>query len=72
MILLMIKICITLRTLEYGNYGIFLVMGNAGSVSSTVRGPFRGDRRFVERITCVMEVKGRDGSPKPLNFHGPS
>ena len=27
---------ITLRTLNYGNYGIFLVMGNAGFVSSTV------------------------------------
>ena len=25
-----------LRTLKYGNYGIFLTMGNAGSVSSTV------------------------------------
>ena len=25
-----------LRTLNYGNYGIFLVMGNAGFISSTV------------------------------------
>ena len=28
--------CITLRTLNYGNIGIFLVMGNAGFISSTV------------------------------------
>ena len=26
----------TLRTLSYGNYGIFLVMGNAGFIPSTV------------------------------------
>ena len=25
-----------LRTLTYGNYGIFLIMGNAGFISSTV------------------------------------
>ena len=27
---------ITLRTLNYGNYGIFLLMGHAGFISSTV------------------------------------
>ena len=26
----------TLRTLKYGNYGIFLIMGNAGFCPSTV------------------------------------
>ena len=26
----------TLRTLNYGNYGLFLILGNAGFVSSTV------------------------------------
>ena len=26
----------TLRTVNYGNYGIFLSMGNAGIISSTV------------------------------------
>ena len=26
----------TLRTLNYANYGIFLIMGNAGFISSTV------------------------------------
>ena len=28
----------TLRTLNYGNYGIFLIMGNAGFCPSTVWG----------------------------------
>ena len=28
--------CITLRTLNYGNYGTFLIAGNAGFISSTV------------------------------------
>ena len=27
---------ITLRTLDYGKYGVFFVMGNAGCISSTV------------------------------------
>ena len=36
-ILLMLqKSCITSRTLNYGNYGIFLAMGSAGFISSTV------------------------------------
>ena len=30
------KSYIILMTLNYGNYGIFLIMGNAGFVSSTV------------------------------------
>ena len=29
------KSCKTLMTLDYGNCGIFLIMGNAGFVSST-------------------------------------
>ena len=29
----------TLRTLNYGNYGIFLIMGNAGFILSTVGAP---------------------------------
>ena len=32
----MIEILHDLRTLNYGNYGIFLIMGNAGFISSTV------------------------------------
>ena len=36
-LLLMIeKSCSTSRTLNYGNYGIFLIMGNAGFLSSAV------------------------------------
>ena len=35
-ILLMDKILQTLRTLNYGNYGIFLITGNAGFCPSTV------------------------------------
>ena len=35
--------CITLlRTLNYGNYGIFLILGNAGFISSTVLNPAAG------------------------------
>ena len=30
------KSCMTLRTLYYGSYGIFLSMGDAGFLSSTV------------------------------------
>ena len=30
------KSCMTLRTLNYGNYGIFLIMGNAGFCPSAV------------------------------------
>ena len=30
-------VSIAFRTLNYGNYGIFLFMGNAGFISSTVR-----------------------------------
>ena len=30
------KSCITLRTLNYGNYGRFLILGTAGFISSTV------------------------------------
>ena len=32
----------TLRTLNYGNYGIFLIMGNAGFCPSTVARVLRG------------------------------
>ena len=35
-ILLMDNSCMTLRTLNYGNYGIFLIMGNAGFCPSAV------------------------------------
>ena len=35
----------TLRTLNYGNYGIFLMMGNAGFCPSAVSGRFLGAPR---------------------------
>ena len=34
----------TLRTLNYGNYGILLIMGNAGVISSTVGLQWQGQR----------------------------
>ena len=47
-------------TLDYGNYGIFLIMGNAGFISSTVwvsirmglynRVPFEGTMGFYNRV----------------------
>ena len=32
----------TLRTLNYGNYGILLIMGNAGFISLNPIEPFKG------------------------------
>ena len=46
------KIRITLRTLNYGNYGICLTMGNAGCISSTVVGFFEGFRDTQNNL-CV-------------------
>ena len=37
-VLLMIEILHYLMDLNYGNYGIILIMGNAGVISSTVGG----------------------------------
>ena len=44
----------TLRTLNYGNYGIFLMMGNAGFCPSTVGGSWVAISRVISRITIVM------------------
>ena len=44
--------CITLRTLNYGNYGIFLMMGNAGFTPSTVI-----TRRRSKIVIIIMTVK---------------
>ena len=33
-----------LTTLRYGNYGIFLIMGNAGFISSTVSVIYKGSK----------------------------
>ena len=57
----------TLRTLNYGNYGIFLIMGHAGFCPSTV-GPssqhVRGLHRWaaLERPAVVVDLgKGWQG-----------
>ena len=43
----------TLRTLNYGNYGIFLILGNAGFISSTVSVFLREQRLRFERLERV-------------------
>ena len=43
----------TLRTLSYGNYGIFLIMGNAGFCPSTVV--------WVVPAFCCLECLGAGG-----------
>ena len=72
--------CIILRTLNYGNYGIFLIMGNAGFASSTI--PSASTCSFVlmvlvERAQRVLKRREQVGSiqtlnlnPKPIPFGG--
>ena len=43
-----------MRTLNYGNYGIFLMMGNAGFVSSTVGRVVHGSALAVAAIAAAM------------------
>ena len=46
--------------LDYGNYGIFLIMGNAGFITSTVFGK-RSDEiltRFLSRTLLALFVLG--------------
>ena len=45
----------TLRTLNYGNFGIFLIMGNAGFCPSTVEGLVVWDLgfRFPDYTGCI-------------------
>ena len=58
----------TLRTLNYGNYGIFLIMVNYGIflimvnarfISSTVVPPFLGPAGSARRAPCGTEVVPR-------------
>ena len=53
----------TLRTLDYGNYGIFLIMGNAGFCPSTVvlqiRVPFRV--LCINKAVCSTRVPAGSG-----------
>ena len=63
------KSCMTLRTLNYGNYGIFLIMGNAGFCPSTV-GPFGltlnqqkgGEERFAELFARATSFDSADST----------
>ena len=51
----------TLRTLNYGNYGIFLIMGNAGFCPSTV-----GIQQFGTKAWAVCGLRKAEG----LKFEG--
>ena len=57
----------TLRTLNYGNYGIFLIMGNAGFCPSAVLKPnsrkkgtliIKGPLRILGIVWCAMVCYG--------------
>ena len=56
----------TLRTLNYGNYGIFLIMGNAGFCPSTVITPASTLREVVRpgawQLSCPRQCKSPPGS----------
>ena len=56
----------TLKTLNYGNYGIFLIMGNAGFCPSTVslqatlqgalKGTLEGNPHYVTETMASREL----------------
>ena len=46
----------TLRTLKYGIYGIFLIMGNAGFCPSTVEGPYNTYLYYFGGILLLIVV----------------
>ena len=46
---------IFLRALNYGNYGIFLILGNAGFLSSAVRWILRC-LKYSERIGSLLDT----------------
>ena len=56
----------TLRTLNYGNYGIFLIMGNAGFCPSAVHTESKALRTHVLRLlglkTILYEAFGPFGA----------
>ena len=55
----------TLRLLNYGNYGIFLAMGNAGVISSTVS-PSIFEAPMVPNVICNLGVVVPKGSGRCL------
>ena len=71
LLLMIYTSCMTLRALYQGNYDIFLIMGNAGFISSTVWKevsalPLYGPKRLDERGILAQDVllrKQRTASP---------
>ena len=63
----MIEILHYLRTLAYGNYGMLLVMANAGFISSNVRALSDPIRPSSHRagIKAYIAVLGAQKAPKP-------
>ena len=56
----------TLRTLNYGNYGIFLVMGNAGFCPSAVV----STPRVLERSSSRSDPRGDQVEDQPWEIPG--
>ena len=50
----------TLRTLNYGNYGIFLIVGNAGFISSTVVLLKGSDDKDLETSSWTLVLDSRE------------
>ena len=57
----MTKSCMTLRALNYGNYGIFLIMGNTGFCPSTVDCQIRHTPALfpIRVLTCTWKPDAR-------------
>ena len=51
----------TLRTLNYGNYGIFLIMGNAGFCPSTVVSENQGPQPKPPNLGYLIKRPPRNG-----------
>ena len=54
----------TLRTLNYGNYGIFLTMGNAGFCPSAVLNPSSRKKGTLIIMGLLRNLEGEGGSRK--------
>ena len=60
----------TLRTLNYGNYGIFLIMGNAGFCPSTVSHQvFRPVCHWIPKLTS-LEANDFSWTPPTAHING--
>ena len=57
----------TLRTLNYGNYGIFLIMGNAGFCPSAVVSELKGSRVWV--LIQAFSLKGHRLNDCPVSWN---